>query len=243
MSKPPRVPQGYDVDSLPEPIERQGPPAGRVLCFAPHPDDEVIGPGGVLCMHRRQGDPVRVVLATDGVSGDPDGAFSADGYAELRRDESRRGLAELGVDDVGFWGYPDACIVTDADLEALADRAVDELRRFRPDVVYLPWEGESNSDHRALHLGVLRGLVQVEFTGFALGFEVWTPMPPDLLIDITAVADAKRRAIHAYRSQLHYVDYEHVIFGLHAYRSLQFRRGRGFSEAFRIVAGDAEALR
>ncbi|MFN9705442.1 MAG: PIG-L deacetylase family protein, partial [Planctomycetota bacterium] len=43
-------------------------PAGRVLAFAPHPDDEVAGPGGVLAMHADQGDAVRVVVATVGTS-------------------------------------------------------------------------------------------------------------------------------------------------------------------------------
>ena len=36
-------------------------PHGRVLVFAPHPDDEVAGPGGTLARHVAAGDPVRVV--------------------------------------------------------------------------------------------------------------------------------------------------------------------------------------
>jgi len=232
-----RVPEGYDVTAPRDPERWQAPPRGRALCFAPHPDDEVIGPGGALAMHRAQGDPVRVVLATDGVAGDPDGHYDPAGYAERRRAESRAGLAQLDVDDVDFWGYPDSCVVTESDLEGIARRAHDELGAFAPDVVYLPWEGERNADHRALYAGVLRALERLAFTGSVLGYEVWTPMDPDAVLDITPAVEHKRAAIRCYATQLRYVDYEHVILGLNAYRSLLFQRGRGHAEAFRRIGG------
>lgn len=225
-------PDGYDVSAPRLPDDRAEPPPGRALCFAPHPDDEVIGPGGALCMHRRRGDAVRVVVATDGVGGDPDRRFERDGYPARRRGESRAGLRCLGVDDVEFWGYPDGCVVTPGDLTALRARVVDEIARYRPDVVYAPWAGENHSDHRALHAAVAGGVRDCAFAGIALGYEVWTPLVPDFLLDITGVADDKRRAIACYETQLAYVDYVRTIFGLHAHRSLQFRRGRGYSEAY-----------
>jgi LmbE family N-acetylglucosaminyl deacetylase len=44
----------------------------RVLVFAPHPDDEVLGCGGALALHARRGDHVRVVVVSDGgAGGDP----------------------------------------------------------------------------------------------------------------------------------------------------------------------------
>ena len=70
----------YWVPPMPE--IRKAPLSGRVLCLAPHPDDEAAGPGGALVKHRRQGDPVRVALATDGIAGDPDGRYDQATYAE-----------------------------------------------------------------------------------------------------------------------------------------------------------------
>lgn len=228
---------GYDVGAPRDPERWQSPPRGRVLCFAPHPDDEVIGPGGTLALHRGQGDPVRVVLATDGTAGDPDGHYDAASYTSRRRDESRAGLAELGVDDVVFWGYPDSCVVAESDLEGIARRVEAEVASFAPAVVYLPWAGERNSDHRALHAAVSRALLRVGFDGMALGYEVWTPMDPDVVLEITTVIERKRAAIRRYETQLRYVDYEHVICGLSAYRSLLFQKGRGHAEAFRRIGG------
>ena len=147
-------------------------PSGRVLVFAPHPDDEVAGPGGVLAMHRAQADVTRVVVTTDGVTGDPDHRFDRATYTALRRAESRAGLAILGVDDVQFWGFPDSCVLSAADLERGVLAALDALAAFRPDVVYLPWALEGHPDHHALHLIVTRALDRSAFAGLALGYEV-----------------------------------------------------------------------
>ena len=46
-----------------------------VLALAAHPDDEVIGCGGMLAWHSRQGHKVTVVHMTDGAKGDPEGKF------------------------------------------------------------------------------------------------------------------------------------------------------------------------
>ncbi len=219
------------------PDKRQLPDAGRVLCFAPHPDDEVIGPGGALCLHRGQGDPVRVVVATDGSAGDPDRHYGEEAYTEMRREESRQGLAVLGVEDVVFWGQPDSCVLSDSDLEMATQMAAKEIEAFQPGVVYLPWEQEGNSDHAALHSAVAEALERCKFAGAAYGYEVWNAMVPDIILDITAVADTKRKALRCYQSQLRYTDYEHVIFGLNAYRSLVHVDGKGFCEAYRVVRG------
>jgi len=45
----------------------------RVLCVAPHPDDEVIGCGGALALHAARGDRVRVVVVSDGAGPARDG--------------------------------------------------------------------------------------------------------------------------------------------------------------------------
>ena len=223
----------YVRPTLPE--FRRQPHAGRVLVFVAHPDDECAGPGGTLLLHRRQGDPVRVVIATDGRAGDPDRRYDAATYVARRQRESRTAMAHLDVDDFVFWGFPDDCVIVDNDIETVAHKVAEEVAAYRPDTVYLPWEGEGNSDHRAIHCGGVRGLRRCAFAGRVYGCETWSAMVPDLVLDITDVAEHKRRALLCYESQLAYVDYVHPLFGLNAYRSLQFNRGRGFCEAFRVV--------
>jgi LmbE family N-acetylglucosaminyl deacetylase len=219
----------------PEPRLLAAPDRGRVLCFSPHPDDEVAGPGGALCLHRRQGDPVRVVVATDGIAGDPDDRHDRRSYPELRRSESRAGMRELGVDDVAFWGFPDSCQLSDADLELGTSLAVEAIATSAPDVIYLPWEREGHPDHHALHVCVMRAMDRSGWPGRAYGYEIWHAMIPDVILDITEVAEAKHRAMLCHRSQIEYVTYDRCVRGLNAYRSLIHARGKGYAEAFRIL--------
>jgi LmbE family N-acetylglucosaminyl deacetylase len=140
-------------------------PHGRILVFAPHPDDEIAGPGGCLALHRRANDMVRVIVVSSGTAGDPDARFDAATYAELRRSESRAGLRELGVDDAVYWGLPDNCVLSEQDLELGRQLAANAIAEFRPDVIYLPWEREGHPDHHALYLIVLAAMQRVQFAG------------------------------------------------------------------------------
>jgi LmbE family N-acetylglucosaminyl deacetylase len=212
-------------------------PRGRVLAFAPHPDDEAAGPGGVLALHRAQGDPVRVVVATDGTSGDPDGRIARDALPAVRRAESRAGCAALGVDDVVFWGFPDGHVLSPTDLDTATRLVLEALASFAPDVVYLPWARDGHPDHHALHEVVTRALDRAAFAGLALGYEIWNAMIPDVVVETTPVFERKRAAMRAHASQLAYTQYDHALVGLAAYRSLQHLHGRGYAEAFQLVRG------
>lgn len=80
------------------------PPARRVLVFAPHPDDEVFGCGGVLALYAQLGAQVQVVVVSDGAA--QVRAEQRDRHFQARAAESRAALACLGVADVEFWGWP-----------------------------------------------------------------------------------------------------------------------------------------
>jgi N-acetyl-1-D-myo-inositol-2-amino-2-deoxy-alpha-D-glucopyranoside deacetylase len=78
----------------------------RVLVIAPHPDDEIINPAGLIAQARGRGAEVKVVMLTVGdgyrraaerLTGKP---ATLDAYlrlGELRASESRAALSELGV--------------------------------------------------------------------------------------------------------------------------------------------------
>jgi len=186
---------------------------------------------------------VQVIVATDGISGDPDARHDPGTYAARRRDESRRGLREVDVpeDSVHFWGFPDDRVLTERDLERGARLAVDALTEHAPDVVYLPWEHEGHKDHHALFVVVTRAIDRAGWPGLALGYEVWNAMIPDVIVETTAVMEKKRRAMLAHESQLDYVQYDHCLQGLNAYRALVHLKGRGYGEALCRVRGELPA--
>ena len=210
--------------------------SARVLCFAPHPDDEVLGPGGTLHLHAAGGGTVRVALATDGAAGDPERRFDVGTYPARRRAESRSAATVLGLSEPTFWGLPDSCEVVEADKLRLIGLVEREIAGFEPDLVYLPWRCDNNPDHIVLSEVVERGMAAVGFTGEARGYEVWAPIPsPDLVVDITAVLEVKRAALACFETQFAYGDLGHQVLGLNAYRSLLLEKSGGYGEAFQRI--------
>ena len=91
------------------PILPRDPLPSRVLVVVAHPDDEVIGIGGLLAFHGRRGDEVEVVHATRGGGGDPEARH--DDIEALRQQEVEEALATLGVGAPRDLGFEDGSLV------------------------------------------------------------------------------------------------------------------------------------
>ena len=210
------------------PVVLTAPPRGSVLVLAPHPDDESLGCGGAMILHRRQGDRVKVVFVTDGSSGDALGHYAALDYRELRREEARRAAAVLGVDELVFWEYHDGKLAEAGDL---ADRLGRLLAAERPDLLYRPSVREVHPDHWALAVATDRALETYQGPVAAYAYEIWATVQPTHALDITPVWEVKRKAVEQYESQLRYNDYLHMVAGLNAYRTI-YQASARYVEAF-----------
>lgn len=193
------------------------PPRGRVAVVAPHPDDESIGCGGVLALHRAQGDAVHVIVVTDGDAGDPEGRYPRDGYVALRRDECRRAVALLGGAAPGFLGFADGRVEDAAPLREALRTA---LHDAAPDIVYHPAIAEMHRDHHVVGVVALRACAELERPVRTFAYEVWAPVVPTHVIDVSAVWGVKLAAVRCYASQLAYNDYARAVAGLNAYRTV-----------------------
>lgn len=193
------------------------PPAGPALVVAPHPDDETIGCGGVIALHRRRGDAVHVVVASDGERGDPEGRHPAGAaYVALRRDECRQAARVLGVAPPVFLGLADQAI----DAAALERRLGEILATVRPAAVYHPVVPEMHPDHHVVGTAVRRAAVRCRPAVRTFAYETWVPVVPTHVIDVGTVWDVKQRALACYASQLAYNDYARAVAGLAAYRTI-----------------------
>ena len=205
----------------------------RLLVLAPHPDDEVIGCGGLVAQHLRERREVRVVVATDGAQA---------GTAAARQEESRRGLALLGEGAaLEFLGFADRALGDD-----VAPRLRDILLAYRPDLILVPSPIEIHPDHLALARAFCE-LVQRDETLFAdlavarvAFYEVGQPVRPNALVDISDVAESKYAAIAEHRSQLGQRDYVAYARGLNAYRAMTLA-GATSAEGYYVV--DLPSLR
>ncbi|HEY3427892.1 MAG TPA: PIG-L family deacetylase [Acidimicrobiia bacterium] len=139
-----------------------------LLSFHAHPDDEVIGTGGILARYSQAGEQVVVVTATDGAEGEihnyDDPESIKERLSEVRASEVRDALDLLGVKHHEFLGYRDSGMMGTeandhqaafwkADLFEAAGRLVRLIRRYQPEVmtIYDPFGGYGHPDHIQVH--------------------------------------------------------------------------------------------
>jgi LmbE family N-acetylglucosaminyl deacetylase len=196
----------------------------RVLALAAHPDDEVVGCGGLLALLADRGADVRVCFATDGeaTKGSP---LAPAEVGRLRRAEAEAASRVLGLRAPRFLGLPDGRLAEQAEeLRAGVAAVVGELR---PDVVLSPWELDGHPDHRAVHAAVPGGVA-------VWGYETWTPLPPSWVVDVTSVYERKEAALACYETA-HLAFDVGAMLALNRYRSVHGLLGRGYAEAFLVA--------
>ncbi|MBT2214139.1 MULTISPECIES: PIG-L family deacetylase [Actinomadura] len=136
-----------------------------------HPDDEVLGTGGLLARCAAEGIRTVLVTCTNGEQGDDTGGakpgdpgHDAAGVARRRLAELAESAAHLRIDEVELLGYRDSGMVgwdTNDDpaafanipLEESAGRLAELMERYRPQVVVTYDEdgGYGHPDHIQAH--------------------------------------------------------------------------------------------
>ena len=125
-------------------------PRRTCLVLAPHPDDETLGAGALIALKRAAGTRVRVLVVTDGRGSHASQVLSPDRLAEVRRAESVRACALLGVaaQDLVHLDLPEGTVA--ARHEELVDVVGAEIEAGQPDDVLVTSALDWHVDHRAL---------------------------------------------------------------------------------------------
>ena len=136
-----------------------------LACFA-HPDDEAFPVGGALAAHAARGVQIRLITATLGEEGEirQAGAATRETLGSVRRVELARAVRILGLQDHIVLHYRDSGMAgtppnehpqafVNAPAEVVIERLVEEIRRFRPQVVltFDPDGLYGHPDHIAIH--------------------------------------------------------------------------------------------
>ncbi len=186
-------------------------PAARLVVVSPHPDDEILGCGGLLAMHAAAGRECLVVAVTDGeASHRPLAVPSSAKLAALRRAESAEGLRHLmpRTDNVLRLSLPDGHVAPHE--QRLADRLAGALRRS--DTVVVPWRFDGHPDHEASARAAVKACAHTGSRLLETPIWMWhwstpgdTRVPWHRLIALPlppAVQAQKRSALRAHASQL-----------------------------------------
>lgn len=181
-----------------------------VLIIAPHPDDEVLGCGGVIARWVQAGHRVTVAIATKGWA-----PLFPEAQVQQVRDEARAASARLGVQELLFLDLPVTRLhLTPAhELNAIC---ADLLARVRPDTLLLPHPGDRHEDHRQVFNAAMvaarpdgrRHRVDRIACYETVSETHWSApgiepaFEPDWYVDIEPTLPAKLDAMRVYASQL-----------------------------------------
>jgi LmbE family N-acetylglucosaminyl deacetylase len=206
------------------------PESKEVLVLAPHPDDEALGCAGTVMLLNQKGVSSTIVFITNGekLYENPSPVIS-----EKRREEGVRASEMLGCNEPLFLNFPDGEIAHH--IDKISHELYALIEEKKPDVIFSPSPIDYHADHIAASHIALKLLNTI--TTFRLSFyEIYSTLRFNYLIDISAVAEQKKRIISTYRVSLYEKPeiYASAALGLNAQRAI-FTQKQGYYEAFYVI--------
>ena len=193
-------------------------PPGGLAAILAHPDDESVGCAGALAAAHATGATTRLLVATRGEAGTPDGAPDA-GFGGTREAELVCAAKAIGLDEVSILdGYPDGG-VADESFERLVSEIATWLADRRPAgvITFGPHGVTGHPDHVAVGSATRWAVERLSESGLAPNavYVISPVFDPGGLrfdlsseeqaathrIDITDVAERKLAALECHASQ------------------------------------------
>jgi len=192
-----------------KPIELGFPVNKKIVVLAPHPDDEIIGPGGTLIGCLAQGCKVTVIYLTSG--------SSKSEVREVREKEALEAASALGFETI-FLRLPD---LGNTNLETATKTLHGHLVNLSPDLVFTPFLSDDHFEHRRTSEVLVRAFDQGNnFPNPEVwAYQIYGAVISNVIVDITTTAEAKADAIRLFKSQMKRRDWAHFALGLNAFNS------------------------
>lgn len=211
----------------------------KVLVFAPHNDDEVLGVGGTIAKMVKEGHEVYVCEITSGKNKD---------VVDMIKTEALKAHKILGVKETYFLDLP----VVELKHMAVAEingKLLEIVKKLEPEVAFIPHKGDMHRDHYEVAMAAMVALRPIEspwlkavYSYETLSETEWN-IPstdnlfiPNVWVDISGFIDKKIEAMKCYKSQLQQFPNPR---SLEAIEALSRYRGstvcRGNAEAFMLI--------
>lgn len=209
----------------------------RVTIIAPHMDDEIIACGGAMHKYKKLGAKVTVIFMTAGQHGNPN--YAPEELTTLRRDESRKACEILGVDDLVFLDNIEAQLENTQETRKVL---FDLLKEKQPEAIFFPLSFDGHKDHVTTSHILLQAANRYNPLVTCYGYCVWSPLIPNLTINITDIIELKTQALSVFKTQLEQFDLIDMTLSISRYMGYVYGMWKGYSENF-IVASAREHLR
>lgn len=212
----------------------------RIIVFAPHNDDEVLGVGGTMAKYSKEGHEVFVCEITAWLENE-----------EMTNELQRQALKAhniLGVKDTFFLNLP-VVHLKETDTHIKNQKISNIVNKVKPDVAFIPHIGDMHVDHAETAMAAMVAMRPVSciqlksiFTYETLSETEWNipsiqnAFMPNAWSDISDTIDLKLEAMKCFTSQLR--DFPHPR-SLKAIKVLANLRGSTinteYAEAFSVI--------
>lgn len=177
----------------------------KILVFAPHNDDEVLGVGGTIAKYVHGGYEVYVCEVTSG----PDSE-----RVKNIQNEALKAHSILGVKKTFFLGLPavELSQLSRKQLNSEIDKIVHEIK---PNIAFIPHKGDMHTDHYEVANSAMVALrppsnpqLEAIYSYETLSETEWNnPSPENIFVpnvwsDITDYLEIKKSAMECFKSQV-----------------------------------------
>jgi len=217
----------------------------KILIIAPHMDDEVLGCGGIIGKHKDSGDSVSVIFIAHRVYN-----HSFDEQRNnIEKSHAIKAKDVLCYDDAIFLDLPDERL--DTAIQDIIIPLEKNINAIKPSIVYIPFRGDNNQDHRAVFDAVRVVLRPVATTYISNIYMYEVPSStdqspplsenaflPNFYVDIKEFIDRKIKALSCYESEKRLYPHPRSEKGLKVTAQKRgIESGFEFAEAFVMLRG------
>ncbi len=178
-----------------------------ILVLAVHPDDETLGAGGTLLKHRKNGDHIHWLIATQVEDKNSENFKTRQKEIEIVSDL-------YNFDSVHYLGLS-TMRVDEYSMKYLVDKISKVIQKIEPSVLYLPFKHDIHSDHRKIfdaafscsksfRYPYLKTIYMMEIlseTEFAPSSQE-NAFIPNVFVDITQFIDEKIKIMQIFKNEI-----------------------------------------
>lgn len=181
----------------------------NILVIAPHPDDEVLGCGGIMKKYAEAGDQMYVLVISRGTS-----KLYSDERIDNVRKEARNAHHILGVKETIFLDFPAPELDT-VSISEISKAIADVIKKFNIQIVFLPHRGDIHHDHTIVFNAGLVASRPVEqysvkeiYCYETLSETEWAApfgddaFIPNHFVNVTSQFEVKLKAMECFKSQI-----------------------------------------
>ena len=197
----------------------------KVLVIAAHPDDEVLGMGGLLKKFSKKENDIKIVFLATGISSRRSNDYlnstkykinnnlknDIEKQIEKLQKDARKALSVLGIKKIQFEDFPDNEMDTVSKLK-ITKKIEAIIDDYRPDTVYTHSQCDINVDHRLIYESTItatrpkKNSVVKQVISFETpsSTEWYFPQKfsPNIFVDISKELKFKLKAMQYYKNEL-----------------------------------------